>query len=147
MSEEKQMVVGEYGAEYPDESPGDGAIEQVTHDDVLDLLGPSRRDKTQKLVMAFRKRILDAEREVAEMQEREAALQNANQAHVAHQAKLKAEREELFALLDGNAPGWRELREENARLKVKVAEVERTRQPLVETAATPSWWARLWGRA
>lgn len=139
----REATKAEYEAEFGDEPKADALT--ITEAEVLDLLGPSRRDRTQKLVLAFRKRIHDAEREVAEMQEREVALQTQNQAHVSHQAKLKQEREELFALLDEKRPEWRALREENARLKVELAKLPR----LVETLPAPrgSWWDRLWGRA
>ena len=119
----REATKAESEAECGDEPKADALT--ITEAEVLDLLGPSRRDRTQKLVLAFRKRIHDAEREVAEMQEREVALQTQNQAHVSHQAKLKQEREELFALLDKDAPQWRTMREENAALKVRVEELQK----------------------
>jgi hypothetical protein len=123
--EKREDIRAEYDAEF--ESDEGHALAKVEASEVLELLGPSQRERGNKVVLAFRKRIKEAEREVLEMQEREVAYQTANRVATDHSAQLAAERDHWRDLKDPQQL-VRSLSERLAQAEAKLAGYEKAEE-------------------
>jgi hypothetical protein len=90
--------------EYDEEFSPEGKLATISPDELLSdirgLMGPSTREQVTKLSLAFRQRMREADKEGAEMLERESALKGQNDQLRAQNARLAAERDEWRAKHD-----------------------------------------------
>lgn len=120
-TEKREDIKADYEAEFEPTSNGEAIVpmEQVV-DEVKALLAPSMRTQVHKLTLAYSARVREAEREVAEMAEREVALKGSNRDLVEHNKRLAAERDEWRAKVDPAAE-IAQLREALAKAQAEAA--------------------------
>jgi len=139
--EKREDIRAEYDAEF---DPDDGALAKVDPNEVMELLGPSQRAKNQKVILAFRRRIRDAEHEVEEMQQREVYMQTANREAIAHNTRLAEERDMWRDMKD---PGQlvRELKEKLAAANAELEGYRKAADAIVLHPRLPlSWLDRIY---
>jgi chromosome segregation ATPase len=144
----------EYDAEFEPDAEASEGTALVTVDEMRELLGPSQREQTQKVVLAFRKRIREAEREVEEMAVREAALQANNRTAVEHSAKLAAERDHWRDVKD---EVWRDRQSYESKISELEKDLEDAQRQLTDMRLTidkmplepvkAGWLSRIFGLA
>ena len=138
--EKREDIRAEYDAEFDP----DDALAKVEPNEVMELLGPSQRAKNQKVILAFRRRIRDAEHEVEEMQQREVYMQTANREATAHNTRLAEERDMWRDLKD---PGQlvRELKEKLAAANAELEGYRKAADAIVLHPRLPlSWLDRIY---
>ena len=139
--EKREDIRAEYDAEF---DPDERALAKVDPNEVMELLGPSQRERNQKVILAFRKRIRDAEHEVEEMQQREVYMQTANREATAHNTRLAEERDMWRDLKD---PGQlvRELKEKLAAANAELEGYRKAADAIVLHPRLPlSWLDRIY---
>ena len=141
MMENRADIKAEYDAEF---DPDDGALAKVDPNEVMELLGPSQLDKNKKVILAFRRRIRDAENEVEEMQQREVYMQTVNRDAAAHNTRLAEERDMWRDLKDPQQL-VRSLSERLARAETRLAGYEKAEEEVRVAMQTRrmTWWERL----